>query len=59
MEFILSYRLKKSIEFLQTGNYYVNEVSDMVGFSDPKYFSIVLKKYYGKNASDFLKDKKG
>ena len=55
MEFLQHYRLKKSIELLQSGNYYVNEVAYMVGFSDPKYFSIVFKKYYGKNASDFLK----
>ena len=55
MEFLQHYRLKKSIEFLQSGNYYVNEVAYLVGFSDPKYFSIVFKKYYGKNASDFLK----
>jgi len=57
LEFIQHYRLKKSLELLQSGNYYVNEVAYMVGFSDPKYFSNVFKKYYGKNASDFLKEK--
>lgn len=58
LEFIQHYRLKKSVELLQSGNYNVSDVAYMVGFSDPKYFSIVFKKYYGKNASDFLKDKK-
>jgi len=57
LEFIQHHRLKKSLELLQSGNYYVNEVAYMVGFSDPKYFSNVFKKYYGKNASDFLKGK--
>jgi signal transduction histidine kinase/DNA-binding response OmpR family regulator/ligand-binding sensor domain-containing protein len=58
MEFIQLYRLKKSVELLQSGNYYINEVSYMVGFSDPKYFSNLFKKYYGKKASEFLKEKK-
>jgi signal transduction histidine kinase/DNA-binding response OmpR family regulator len=58
MEFIQHSRLKKSVELLQSGNYYINEVAYMVGFSDPKYFSVVFKKYFGRNASDFLKDKK-
>lgn len=58
LEFIQHYRLNKSVELLQSGNYYVNEIAYMVGFSDPKYFSVVFKRYFGKNASDFLKDKK-
>lgn len=58
LEFVQHYRLKKSVELLQSGNYNVSDVAYMVGFSDPKYFSIVFKKYYGKNASDFLKEKK-
>ncbi len=55
LEFIQQYRLNKSVELLQSGNYYVNEIAYQVGFSDPKYFSIVFKKYFGKNASEFLK----
>lgn len=57
LEFIQHYRLKKSMELLVSGGHYVNEVAYMVGFSDPKYFSTVFKKFYGKNASDYLKDK--
>lgn len=58
LEFVQHYRLKKSVELLQSENYNVSDVAYMVGFSDPKYFSIVFKKYYGKNASDFLKEKR-
>ncbi|RYG20128.1 MAG: response regulator, partial [Chitinophagaceae bacterium] len=57
LEFIQHYRLKKSMELLVSGEHYVNEVAYMVGFSDPKYFSTVFKKFYGKNASDYLKEK--
>jgi AraC-like DNA-binding protein len=55
LEFIQQYRLKKAMELLVSGNHNVNEVAYMVGFSDPKYFSTVFKKHYGKNASDYLK----
>lgn len=57
LEFIQHYRLKKSMELLVSGEHYVNEVAYLVGFSDPKYFSTVFKKFYGKNASDYLKEK--
>ncbi len=55
LDFINQYRLKKAAELLQTRNYNINEVAYMVGFSDPKYFSTVFKKYFGNNASEYLK----
>jgi signal transduction histidine kinase/ligand-binding sensor domain-containing protein/DNA-binding response OmpR family regulator len=55
LEFIQQFRLKKAMELLASGNHNVNEVAYMVGFSDPKYFSTVFKKHYGKNASEYLK----
>ncbi|RZL50214.1 MAG: AraC family transcriptional regulator [Pedobacter sp.] len=55
LEFIQHYRLKKAMELLASGNHNVNEVAYLVGFADPKYFSTVFKKFYGKNASDYLK----
>jgi YesN/AraC family two-component response regulator len=58
LEFIQNYRLKKSMELLVNGSHNVNEVAYMVGFSDPKYFSTVFKKHFGKNASEYLRDKK-
>lgn len=55
LDYINQFRLKKAAELLQLGEYNVNEVAYMVGFSDPKYFSTVFKKFYGANASEFLK----
>ena len=55
LEFIQQFRLKKAMELLTSGNHNVNEVAYMVGFSDPKYFSTVFKKHYGRNASEYLK----
>jgi len=55
LEFIQHYRLKKAMELLASGNHNVNEVAYLVGFADPKYFSTVFKKFYGKNASEYLK----
>ena len=57
LEFIQQYRLKQSMELLVSGKYNVNEVAYLVGFSDPKYFSTVFKKYFGQNASQYLRDK--
>jgi signal transduction histidine kinase/DNA-binding response OmpR family regulator/ligand-binding sensor domain-containing protein len=57
LEFIQQYRLKKSMELLASGEHNVNEVAYLVGFSDPKYFSTVFKKHFGKNASEFLREK--
>ncbi len=50
-EFIRSIRLKQAKELLFTRKYTVQEVSEMTGFSDSKYFSTVFKKYYGESPS--------
>jgi hypothetical protein len=34
----------------------LSEVAAAVGFSDPKYFSKVFKKFFGKSPSDFRKN---
>ncbi|WP_298554152.1 two-component regulator propeller domain-containing protein [uncultured Algibacter sp.] len=54
-EFIRTIRLKKSAQLLKTKNYNVSEVSDMVGFNDPLYFSRVFKKQFGYAPSKLLK----
>ena len=54
-EFIRTIRLKKSAELLKTKNYNVSEVSDMVGFNDPLYFSRVFKKQFGYAPSKLIK----
>lgn len=46
-DFIRIIRLNKSRELLLSRRYTISEVSSMVGFSDPKYFSTCFKKQFG------------
>ena len=51
---INSYRIEKAKEILETGEYRVCEVGEMVGIEDPAYFTHVFLKYEGKSPSDFM-----
>jgi len=46
-DFIRIIRLNKAKELLESKRYTIGEVSCMVGFSDPKYFSTCFKKQFG------------
>lgn len=46
-DFIRIIRLNKAKELLKSKKYAISEVSYMVGFSDPKYFSTSFKKQFG------------
>lgn len=50
-DFMRYVRLNKAKELLSCGMYNVTEVSEMVGFSDPKYFSISFKKQFNVSPS--------
>ncbi len=54
-EFIRTIRLKKSATMLKTKNYNVSEVSTIMGFNDPLYFSRVFKKQFGYSPSKLIK----
>lgn len=54
-EFIRGMRLKRATELLKEGEYAINEISDMVGFSETKYFREVFKKYYKMSPSRYAK----
>lgn len=54
-EFIRTIRLKKSAKLLKTKKYNVSEVTDLVGFNDPLYFSRCFKKQFGFPPSKLLK----
>lgn len=54
-EFIEDIRLRHSVKFLREGRR-VSEVSDMLGFSSAKYFTIRFKRKYGVAPSVYLKD---
>ena len=54
-EFIRTIRLKKSVQLLKTKKYNVSEVTDLIGFNDPLYFSRCFKKQFGYPPSKLLK----
>lgn len=54
-EYIRLSRLKRAAELLATGNYRVNEVADMVGFSSSSYFSSIFQKQFNMSPSAFMK----
>ena len=45
-DYVRNVRLNRALVLLMSRKYTVAEVADMTGFSDPKYFGIVFKKYY-------------
>ena len=50
-DYIRIVRLNRARDLLMTRQYNVSEVSFMVGFSDPKYFSVCFKKQFGTSPS--------
>ncbi|MFS4467517.1 helix-turn-helix transcriptional regulator [Maribacter sp. 2210JD10-5] len=53
-QYVNRVKITKAKEFLQTGQYSIGKVSDLLGFSDLAVFSKVFKKAYGKPPSYFL-----
>jgi signal transduction histidine kinase/ligand-binding sensor domain-containing protein/CheY-like chemotaxis protein len=55
VEYIRLARLKKAAELLSEGNYRINEISYIVGFSSPSYFATSFQKQFGISPSHFIK----
>jgi YesN/AraC family two-component response regulator len=49
-------RIKKAVQIFSQDKLSVSEVSFMVGFSDPKYFSKCFSKQIGKKPTQFIKE---
>ncbi|MCB5237346.1 response regulator [Niallia alba] len=56
-EYLNQYRIKKSIEEVQRGEYKIYQIAEKVGFTDYKYFNQVFKKYTGYTCTEFLERK--
>jgi len=54
-EFIRTVRLKKAAQFLKTKKYNISEVTSLIGFNDPLYFSRCFKKQFGYPPSNLIK----
>ena len=55
-DFIRQIRMKEAALLLKSKKYTVAEVSDMLGISDPKYFTDIFKKHYGMTPSAYMKN---
>ncbi|MEK3658815.1 response regulator [Paenibacillus sp. FSL F4-0236] len=56
--FLTKLRIQKAIELLNNVTLKVYEVSELVGFKDPAYFSLIFKKYMGMTPQEFQKHNK-
>ncbi len=45
--FLIKYRLRKAIGYLNTSTMSIREICEAVNIPDPRYFSRLFKKYYG------------
>ena len=54
-EFVRQIRMKEAANLLKSKRYTVAEVSDKLGYSDPKYFTDIFKKHYGMTPSAYMK----
>lgn len=54
-EFVRQVRMKEAAILLKSKKYTVAEVSDQMGYSDPKYFTDIFKKHYGMTPSAYMK----
>lgn len=56
-EYLNKVRVQKAENLLGIRNLKINEIGDMVGYSDAAYFIKVFKKYYGMTPSEYRKKK--
>ena len=55
-QYINQIRLRRAVELLKQRQLTITEIGFECGFADPKYFSTVFKKHFGKTPSDYLKE---
>ena len=48
-----AYQFDKAKEMLASGYLQIKEISNMLGFASPQYFSSAFKSYYGKTPLDY------
>ena len=54
-QYILSLRISNAQTLLESTNYNVTEIADIVGYDNPLYFSRIFKKQSGMSPSEFRK----
>lgn len=56
VEFIRRIRIEKAAELLKTGKYTIAEISTMVGYNTPSYFTVSFKKHFNCLPTEYFKD---
>ncbi|MBD9158151.1 MAG: AraC family transcriptional regulator, partial [Lachnospiraceae bacterium] len=51
-------RMEKAKQLLENTSKRAYEVAEVVGFSDPHYFSVAFKKATGKTPTEYAKEKR-
>lgn len=51
--YLTLYRIERAKELMKLGRYMIYEISEMVGYSDPAYFSRVFKNVAGMNPTEY------
>ena len=55
MQYILNIRMDNAVSLLETTDYNITEISAIVGYDNPLYFSRIFKKQKGLSPSDYRK----
>ena len=56
-EFIESIKMKHAAQLIKEGNMRVSDANYLLGFNDPKYFTIRFKKIFGMSPSQYIGQK--
>ena len=56
MQYVLTIRINNAVSLLESTSYNINEISSIVGYDNPLYFSRIFKKQKGISPSDFRKN---
>lgn len=57
-DFVRQIRMDEAANLLKSNQYSIAEISDKLGFGDPKYFSEIFKKHFGITPSAYMKKEK-
>ena len=58
IEFIKEMRIKRAVQFIETGEYSMTQISYMVGINDPRYFSKCFKQKMGMTPTEYRDKRK-
>jgi two-component system response regulator YesN len=53
-KFLTSVRIEKACEMIENSSLKINKIAELIGYSDPKYFSKVFKSETGVTPSEYL-----